>query len=77
MKIIKINNLLILIFTNLIYNVVQLSSFALKTLAPCFMLSEDSFISRVEDVLFLDIESKITFFITLHVDHELLNNISI
>lgn len=73
MKILKITNLLTLIFTNLIYNIVQLSSFSLKILSPCFVLSEDSLLSRVEDVFFLYIESKITFFIILHVDHKLVD----
>ena len=41
------------------------------------MLSEDSFLSRVEDVFFLDNESKITFFIILHVDHKLVDKIRI
>ena len=73
MKILKITNLLILIFTNLIYNIVQLSSFSLKILAPCFVLSEDSLLLRIKDVFFLDIESKITFFIILDADNELVN----
>ena len=37
------------------------------------MLCEDSFLSRIEYVLFLDVESKMTFFVTFHVDHELMN----
>ena len=41
------------------------------------MLSEDSLLSRIEDVFFLDIESNITFFIILHVDHELVNKGSV
>ena len=77
MKIIKITNLLTLIFTNLIYNIVQLSSFAMKMFAPCFMLREDSLFSSIEGLFFFDIESKITFFIILHVDHEFVNKTSI
>ena len=37
------------------------------------MLSEDSLLLRIEDVLFVDVESKMTFFVTFHADHELVN----
>ena len=53
--------------------IIQLSSFAFNVLAPCFMLCEDSLLSRIEDVRFLDVESKMTLFITFHDDHEFVN----
>ena len=46
-------------------------------LAPYFALCEDSLLSIIEDVLFLDVETKMTFFITFHVDHELVNKNSV
>ena len=51
----------------------QLSSFALNVLAPYFVLSEDSLLLRIEDVLFLDVESKMSFFVKFHANHELVN----
>jgi hypothetical protein len=77
MDILKITNSLIQIFTKIIYNNIQLSSFSLKMLVPCFVLSEDSLFSRIEYVLFLDVESKVTFFITFHDDHELVTKSSV
>jgi hypothetical protein len=41
------------------------------------MLCEDSLLSKIEDVLFLDVESKMTFFVTFNVDHELVNESSV
>ena len=56
-----------------IYNIVQSSSFILKMLAPCLVLSEDSLFLRFEDVSFLNIESKIAFLKVLHADHKFLD----
>jgi hypothetical protein len=46
-------------------------------LAPCFVLSEDFFLSIIEYVLFLNVESNIIFFVTFHADHEIVNKSSV
>ena len=41
------------------------------------MLIEDNFLSRMEDVLFLNVKNKMTFFIAFHANHELVKEISV